>query len=74
MTQNLNLDGLAAQIAVHKPSVVGAAFKVFLFGGSELGDTQAAQASGSAHLFHKHQPEIMKLVREMEGRVPAKVG
>lgn len=68
MSGNLNTVDLAAVVAVQKPTVVGAAVRIFLLGGSALSEKQRDQASGSSYLMRQNGPAIMELVAELESR------
>jgi hypothetical protein len=71
MINQLNTDGLASKVAILKPTVVGAALRVYLLGGSSLNDKQLEQAAGSAYLMRENGVEVMALVVEMESRTAA---
>jgi hypothetical protein len=68
MSVILNTDGLAAEVAVQKPTVVGAAVRIFLLGGSALSEKQRDQASGSSYLMRQNGEAIMDLVAVLESR------
>ena len=68
MTNSIKLSGLEVRLAVLKPTVVGAAFKIFMLGGSALTEKEAGQASGSPYLLKENGPAIMGLVKELEAR------
>jgi len=69
MTKKINLEGLEASAAIIKPTVVGAAFKIFMLGGSKLTDKQAGQAAGSPYLWRENKEDIRAFVEELEGRL-----
>jgi hypothetical protein len=71
MNNQLNTDGLASKVAILKPTVVGAALRVYLLGGSNLNEKQLEQAAGSAYLMRENGVEVMALVVEMESRTAA---
>jgi|TARA_R110000796_G_scaffold129256_2_gene244977 hypothetical protein len=71
MNNQLNTDGLASKVAILKPTVVGAALRVYLLGGSALNEKQLEQAAGSAYLMRENGIEVMALVVEMESRTAA---
>lgn len=66
--KTLNIDNLAPRVAIYKPTVVGAAFRIFLMGGSDLSETQRGQAAGSAFLLKSCGDQIMELVDILEDR------
>jgi hypothetical protein len=68
MNNQLNTDGLASKVAILKPTVVGAALRVYLLGGSALNEKQLEQAAGSAYLMRENGVEVMELVKAMELR------
>lgn len=74
MPQLIQIDGLAARVAVVKPTVVGAAVRVFLLGGSSLTDKEAGQACGSPYLFKENRDAILGLVSELERRKVSEPG
>jgi hypothetical protein len=66
--KTLNVSDLAASVAVVKPTVVGAAFRIYLLGGVGLTDTERAQAAGSGYLMKENGEQIMKLVKLLDDR------
>lgn len=49
-----------------KPSILGAAVRVYIMGGSALNDTDRASACGSHFLMAKHGETVMGLVKSLE--------
>jgi len=68
MSKTINLDGLEVRVAVLKPTVVGAAFKIFMLGGTSLSEKDAGQAAGSPYLLKENSAAIMGLVEDLEAR------
>lgn len=68
MSKVVNIDGLDARVAILKPSVVGAAVRIFLLGGTELSEKEAGQAAGSPYLLRENSAAIMGLVEALEAR------
>ena len=69
MSTVINIDLLGPQVAVLRPTIVGAAFRIFLLGGSALSEKQRKLASGSAYLMNGNGDEVMALVTELERRI-----
>lgn len=68
MSNAINIDGLEARVAILKPTVVGAAFRIFLLGGTKLTEKEAGQAAGSPYLLKENSAAIMGLVEDLEAR------
>lgn len=73
MSNVIKTEGLEVRVAVLKPTVVGAALKIFMMGGSKLTEKEAGLAAGSPYLLKQNHTAIMGLVEEFEAR-RAKLG
>ncbi len=69
----LDISAIATDVALLKPTIVGAAFRIYALGGSSLSEAQRKQATGGPTLYNTHLEDIMALVEKMEASTSEQV-